>query len=88
MSWLRRRRALITGVAVAGVIAVGIWLAIALSGGNERNTFELLNKPTDARRHRPLRPGPTPGFTRAQLEREKHGESEAESESESESEAE
>jgi hypothetical protein len=63
----------VIGVIVV-IAAVAIGIGIAFSGGDERGSPERLDKPTDARRRRPLRPGPTPGFAPSELEREKHSE--------------
>jgi hypothetical protein len=71
VSFLRRRRTLLALLVVL-LIAAGIGLGIARSGGNERTSPRVLNQPTDARRVRPLRPGPAPGFGHPKLKYEKH----------------
>jgi hypothetical protein len=74
MNRMRSKRVLVAG-AVVLVIAIGLALAIALrGGGEERSSPEVLNKPTDARRIMPLRPGPNPNFAPPEIEEEKHGE--------------
>ena len=72
MRWLRRRRtAILLGVVVLGIgIGVGIGIAAATEE-DEPKSPQVLNRPTDARRVRPLRPGPEPGF-RTRFRREEH----------------
>jgi hypothetical protein len=69
----RRRRFVVAAVVALAAIGIGVGAAVG-GGGNDRKSPKVLNKPTDARRPRVLRPGPQPGFGRPELEREKHAE--------------